>query len=173
MQRIAIVGAGGAGKTVLANRLGAVLNIPVTHLDALRYTPDWRHVAEEDFIARQRDIVTRDRWIIDGNSLASLPVRATAADTIIVVDPAPLMCLWGILQRRLRYRGGQHPDGAFDRITAAFVRYAWTYRREHLPKVLACIASHGPHAARIHLTSRRQTNRFLASLNSRVQGGAR
>lgn len=37
MQRIVVIGAGGAGKTVLANRLGRILGLPVTHLDALRY----------------------------------------------------------------------------------------------------------------------------------------
>ncbi|MFB4265156.1 hypothetical protein [Nonomuraea sp. GTA35] len=30
--RIAVLGCGGSGKTVLANRLGTMLGIPVTHL---------------------------------------------------------------------------------------------------------------------------------------------
>ncbi|WP_157751499.1 hypothetical protein [Actinoplanes derwentensis] len=42
MRKIAIVGNSGAGKTVLANRLGTLLEIPVTHLDALRYDPGLR-----------------------------------------------------------------------------------------------------------------------------------
>ncbi|GIM94427.1 exonuclease domain-containing protein [Paractinoplanes toevensis] len=129
MQRIAIVGAGGAGKTVLANWFGSLLDIPVTHLDVLRYTPEWRLVSEEDFAARQRDVVARDRWVIDGNSLASLPLRAAAADTIIVLDPHPLVGLTGILHRSLRYRGGQHADGVYDCISAEVVRYVLLYRR--------------------------------------------
>jgi adenylate kinase family enzyme len=173
MQRVAIVGAGGAGKTVLANRLGVLLGIAVTHLDALRYTDDWQLVAESEFVACQQEIVTRQQWIIDGNGLASLPVRVGVADTIIVVDPAPLTCLWGILQRRMRYRGGQHPDGVFDRITTEFLRYVGTYRRKHLPKVLDCIATYGRHATLIHLTSRRQANRFLVGQTHRDLGGDR
>jgi adenylate kinase family enzyme len=64
VQRIAIVGNGGAGKTVLANRLGPLLGIPVTYLDALRYTDTWAVVPEEEYAARQREVVARDRWII-------------------------------------------------------------------------------------------------------------
>jgi adenylate kinase family enzyme len=167
MRRIAIVGAGGAGKTVLANRLGAALRIPVTHLDALRYDAGWNLVPADDFADRQRQATTSQKWIMDGNSLATLPIRAAAADTVIVVDPPPLICLWGILQRRWRYRGGQHPDGVFDRVTVDFVRYVIRYRRCHLPRTLACIAEHGPHATVVHLTSRRQADQFVTSLTGR------
>lgn len=88
MRRIAIVGNGGAGKTVLANKLGRLLGIAVTHLDALRYAEDWTPVPEQAFVARQRQAMAADRWIIDGNALASLAGRAAAADTVIVVEHA-------------------------------------------------------------------------------------
>ncbi|MBX7267779.1 topology modulation protein [Micromonospora sp. Llam7] len=143
MQKIAIVGNSGAGKTVLAHRLGALLHLPVTHLDALRYDTDWNLVPEAEFADQQRAAVTADTWIIDGNSLATLSIRAAAADTVIMVDPPPWVCLWGILQRRWRYRGGQHPDGVFDRITVDSLRYTATYRRSHGPRTLACIAVAG------------------------------
>ncbi|GID61624.1 topology modulation protein [Actinoplanes couchii] len=170
MRRIAVVGAGGAGKTVLANQLGARLGIPVTHLDALRYDTGWNLIAEDEFAARQRAAVAADRWITDGNSLATLPIRAAAAAAVIVVDPPPLVCLWGILQRRWRYRGGQHADGVFDRITWFFLRYVILYRRRHLPRTLACIAQHGPHATVVHLTSRRQAENFVAQLSGQEDG---
>ncbi|RSM50533.1 topology modulation protein [Actinoplanes sp. ATCC 53533] len=171
MQRIAIVGNGGAGKTVLANKLGRLLGIAVTHLDALRYAEDWMPVPEELFVARQREAMEAGRWIIDGNSLASLAGRVAAADTVIVVDPPPLVCLWGILQRRLRYRGGRHPDGVHDHITLNFLRYVCRFRRDHLPRVLACISEHTGGAEVVHLTSRRQADQCLAVLADRIGGG--
>lgn len=35
MQKITILGVPSSGKTTLANKLGSVLNIPVTHLDKI------------------------------------------------------------------------------------------------------------------------------------------
>ena len=105
----------------------------------------------------------------DGNSLASLPIRATAADTIILLDPHPLVCLAGIAFRRLRYRGGQHADGVYDRITIDVLRYAATYRARHLPKVQDCLREHAPRATVVHLCSRHAVTRFVAKI--RADGG--
>lgn len=41
MERIAILGCGGSGKTVLARGLGAALSLPVTNLDACYYDASW------------------------------------------------------------------------------------------------------------------------------------
>ena len=166
MQRIAIVGAGGAGKTVLARQLGHLLGLPVTHLDALRYDPAWNVVAEATFTAAQRELVAGDSWVIDGNSLASLRLRAARADTIIVLGPHPLVCLAGVLRRRLRYRGGQHADGVYDRISMAFVKYILLYRVKHLPRVLAVAREDGSHATLIHLTSRRATDQLVRHISA-------
>ncbi|BCY11037.1 topology modulation protein [Actinoplanes sp. L3-i22] len=174
MQRIAIVGNGGAGKTVLANRLGAVLGIPVTHLDDLRYAEDGTTVAENTFADQQQAIVAGESWIVEGNSLASMPIRLARADTVIVVDPHPLVCLLGILQRRLRYRGGRHPDGVFDRINGSFLWYVgWRYRRDHLPRVQACISDHFRGAVVVHLTRREQANLYLDVMAYHRGRGAR
>jgi adenylate kinase family enzyme len=164
VRRIAVIGAGGAGKTILAHRLGAILGLPVTHLDQLRYHSDWTLVPDAVFHDAQQKLADSEAWVVDGNYLASLPIRVAAADMIILLDPHPLVCLAGIAARRWHYHGGQHPDGAFDRISVDFLRYVWRYRRRHLPRVLACIATHGEHAELLHLTSRRQVDRLVASL---------
>jgi adenylate kinase family enzyme len=164
MQRIAVIGAGGAGKTVLANRLGSLLGLPVTHLDALRYTQTWQVVPEEQFVAAQQAVIATDRWIMDGNSLASMPIRFAAADTIVFLDLPARTCLWGVLHRRWRYRGGQHPDGVHDRISWSFLVYIWRFRRQSRPAVRACIAEHGGHAVLIDVTSRRHVARLLTQL---------
>jgi hypothetical protein len=106
-----------------------------------------------------------------GPAVQTLPIRAAVAD-VVVVDPPPLVCLWGVLQRRCRYRGGQHPDGTFDRIAIDFLRYVIRYRRRHLPRTLARMAEHGPYAMVVPLTSRRQIDGFVARLTRRPAPGA-
>lgn len=62
--------------------------------------------------------------MIDGNYASTMPIRLTAADTVIFLDLPAITCLWGITQRRHRYHGTQNDhDGVYDRITWDFVKY--------------------------------------------------
>src|SRR5262249_2544926 len=108
VERIAIMGCGGSGKSHLARSLGAVLGITPVHLDALYYNADWKPLDKEKFADLQRELVTGSKWIIDGNYASSLPIRLQAADTVIFLDLPGWACLRGVLQRRLRHGGGQH-----------------------------------------------------------------
>jgi adenylate kinase family enzyme len=165
MRRIAVLGCGGSGKTYLARQLAQVLDLPLTHLDAVYYGADWRPVPPEDFARTQHDLVQQPGWVIEGNYASTLPVRLAAADTVIFLDLPAVTCLTGILQRRWRYRGGQHArEGVYDRITWEFVRYVLGYRRTMRPRVRALIAEHGHQAQLITLTSRRQARHLHANV---------
>ncbi|MGH3886559.1 MAG: DNA topology modulation protein FlaR [Pseudonocardiaceae bacterium] len=169
MDRIAIIGCGGSGKTHLANQLAALLNLPVTHLDGVYYDADWNPLPQQELAALQRDLVAGSRWLIEGNYAATLPIRLAAADTVIFLDLPAIICLTGIAQRRWRYRGGQHAeDGVYDRITWSFVRYIWGYRKTMLPRVHQLLAEHGGNAQLVTLTSRRQATRFVARLREQT-----
>ena len=67
-----------------SNGVVPLLDLPVTHLHHPRYDAGWAVVPEPEFVAAQRRLVAGARWIADGNSLANLPIRAAAADTIIL-----------------------------------------------------------------------------------------
>jgi adenylate kinase family enzyme len=166
MDRIAIIGCGGSGKTVLARRLAEHLGLAVTNLDAVYYDDQWNPTPAEKFAETQRELVAADRWLIEGNYASTLPIRLARADTVIFLDLPALTCLYGIAQRRWRYRGGQHADGVYDRITWSFIKYILGYRRSMRPRVTALLAEHRQHARYIRLTSRRQANRFLHHLGT-------
>lgn len=166
MDRIAIIGCGGSGKTILARHLADQLGLTVTNLDALYYDDGWNPTPMEKFADQQRELVAADQWIIEGNYASTLPIRLGRADTVIFLDLPARTCLWGIARRRWRYRGGQHADGVFDRITWSFIKYIIGYRRSMRPRVATLLAEHGQHARYVQLTSRRQANRFLADIDS-------
>jgi adenylate kinase family enzyme len=168
MNRIAILGCGGSGKSTIARQLANKLDLPLTHLDAVYYDDQWQPLPQDEFAAKQEKLVAGERWIIEGNYAGTLPIRLAAADTVILLDIPAAICLWGIAQRRIRYRGGQYrQDGVYDWITWNFVRYIAGYRRTMRPKVNALLAESGPQARLLTFTSRRQANRYLAGVHVR------
>jgi len=167
VDRIAITGCGGSGKSHLARALGAALGITPVHLDTLYYDKDWKPLLKDQFAALQHDLVAQPRWVIDGNYASSLPIRLQAADTVIFLDLPARSCLAGIAQRRLRHGGGQHDAiGVYDRITPNFVRYIIGYRRQMAPRVRRLIAEHAGDAELIVLRSRRAARRYLADVTA-------
>ncbi|WP_460702444.1 P-loop NTPase family protein [Myceligenerans halotolerans] len=167
MERIAIIGCGGSGKTYLANQLAGALDLPLTHLDSVYYDADWNPLPREEFAEVQRTLVARPRWLVEGNYTDTLLIRLAAADTVIFLDLDAVTCLAGVFQRRLRYHGGQHAeDGVYDRISWSFVRYIWGYRRTMRPRVHRLLAEHGAQAELIRVTSRRQAAALVAQLRA-------
>lgn len=164
MDRIAIIGCGGSGKTRLARALGQALGITPVHLDTLYYDHHWNPLPHEHFAALQHHLVAHPRWIIDGNYAATLPIRLRAADTVIFLDLPARSCLAGIARRRIRHGGGQHyTTGRYDRITPGFIRYVTRYRRHMAPRVRSLITEHATEAELIVLRSRRAARHYLAS----------
>ncbi|MEW9533604.1 topology modulation protein [Microbispora sp. NPDC049125] len=161
MNRVAVVGSGGSGKSHVARELGRLLGAPVTHLDAVYYDDAWNPLPPEKFEAAQRELVTAPRWVIDGNYNSTLRIRLDACDTVIFMDVPTRTALWGIISRQVRHGAGQHSAGIYNRIHWGVLRYVATYRRRMRPQVLEKISHYGGHAALITLTSRRRTRRWL------------
>lgn len=170
MDRIAIIGCGGSGKTTLARRLGTELNAPVTHLDVVYYDSEYNPRTQEEFTALQEELVAGQRWVIDGNYASTLPIRLARASTVIFLDLPAVTCLAGLAQRRWRHGGGQNDAlGVYDRIHWGFIRYVWNYRSAMAPRVRSLIAEHAAHAEVHTVRSRRAANRLLTRLTTQAR----
>ncbi len=168
MKRVLVIGCGGSGKTVISRAIASRLGLPLIHLDAEHYDPQWHPLERELFAARQRQLVSGTQWVIEGNYAATLAIRLHAADTLVILDLPARTCVLGIVQRRLKYRGGQHADGVFDRVTWEFLRYVVNYRRRMRPRIEDLVAEHGSHLHPVVLVSRRRANRWLRTLGVSV-----
>ena len=104
MRRIVVIGNAGTGKSTLSRRIGALLGIEVFHLDTILWKPGWQRASDDEFIARQSEILRRPAWVIDGLAVwDSIRPRLEAADTIIFPDyPLWISYLWAY-KRQAQY----------------------------------------------------------------------
>jgi adenylate kinase family enzyme len=169
MERIAVIGCGGSGKTTLSRRLGELLELPVIHIDD-QY---WREVdgariesTPEQWRQRHRELVARDRWVIDGMKLGVLEERLAAASAVIFLDLPAVACLSGIARRWLRFRGRDRPElGVYVNVSWEFVRWVRSFRRRHRPRVLALLGAYDGHV--VVLRRRRDVCRLLDQIGRR------
>jgi len=138
MERIAIVGSTGAGKTTLARKLHSILNIKVVHLDRVFWQPGWKRKPKDTREDILENIIQDKMWIIEGTYLSLSDPCLNAADTIIFLDIKSSICLRRIVRRhrpfwRLRglilkqkreyqeLRRRDLPEGSVDKLTLLFI----------------------------------------------------
>lgn len=71
MNRVMIIGDGGAGKSTLALWLGAQTGLPVHHLDQVFWMPDWTRRPEAKKLEMAAGIGAQEQWIIEGGISAT------------------------------------------------------------------------------------------------------
>jgi hypothetical protein len=101
MQRVVILGRGGAGKSTFARKLGNAMGLPVIELDQHFWQPGLIPLQRERWIEIQQKRANEGRWIMDGDlgKYDELCVRLQAADTVLVLDFSLLRCLVRALRR--------------------------------------------------------------------------
>lgn len=142
---------------MLARELGEALRLPVIHSDF--YRPGW----EEAHPA----LIAADEWVIDAMRFGTLDDRISRADTVVFVDRSTAGCLWGILRRRLRYRGGLHADGVADFVNLEFLRWVVSFRRGVRPRIFELLQRHGTTTEVVVVKSIAEAKAFVASTRVR------
>ncbi len=165
MQRVLIVGPGGAGKSWLAKRIAARTGLPLVHLDREFWHPGWVETAKPVWRARVQALAAGERWVMDGNYGGTLALRMERADTIIFLDVSRWTSLAGVLRRR--FLAGPRDDiaeGCPERLDLTFLRWLWAYHDHHRPGVLAQLGDHGYGRTVVVLHDRQAISKFAQSL---------
>lgn len=166
MNRILIIGCGGAGKSTLARQLGDQLNLPVVHLDKLFWKPGWVESSKEEIDEKIRLEMEKPQWIMDGNYNRTLPERVKRCDTIIYLDFSRFACLRGVLKRVITTYGTVRPDmgeGCPERFDLEFLKWIWNYNKDKRERNYRLL-NEATHAQTIVLKNHRMVRRFLKSV---------
>jgi adenylate kinase family enzyme len=164
MNRVLIIGSGGAGKSTLARRLGEALRIEVIHLDILHWRPNWTESPKDEFRKVVEQAIKKESWIMDGNYGGTMEMRIRACDTVIFLDFPRTACLYRVVKRRLTYNGTNRPDmaeGCREKIDLEFLHWIWTFPRRSKPEIEEKLKRFGGEKTIIRLRSKSEVADFL------------
>ena len=166
MERIMIIGCGGAGKSTLARKLGEKTGLPVVHLDRIWWSPgNWEHLDREKFDVLLMQEMEKDRWILDGNYNRTLDLRLERADTVIYLDFTRWQCLRGWIGRVIKNWGHAREDmapGCSEWFDPEMAGWIWNFNKKNRKTYLEKLSSwHGD----VHIfRNRREVKRFLDNI---------
>ncbi len=150
MQRVVVLGRGGAGKSVLARRIGDLTGLPVTELDQIFWSGELRPTPRERWEDVQRQLAAGTTWVLAGDlgPYDALEPRLANADTVVILDFGLLRCAWRAIRR--------------SRERADFWWWLLAWRRRSRRQVLAAVDRWAASADVHVLRKPHDVDRFLA-----------
>jgi adenylate kinase family enzyme len=139
-QRIQVIGPSCAGKTTLAQALGQRLQLPVTDLDDLWWSPGWVQAGHVALAEKLKPLAASPAWVVSGNYLRSSElVLWPRVEWLIVLDFPLGLVTWRALRRTLRraISGEACCNGNFEQLSRVLhhdgvIRYTWrTWATRH------------------------------------------
>jgi adenylate kinase family enzyme len=154
MQRVAVIGNSGGGKSTIARRLAARLAGPCVEIDALLWQPGWHLTAVETYNAEHARLIAQERWIIDGlGRQDSIPHRLSRATHIVLVDMPVWMHFWLAAERQLQWAAGsiENPPAGIAQMprTEALFRTIWEVDQTWMPQIRRLVAAEEERGKRV------------------------
>ncbi len=98
--RIAVLGYAGSGKTYFSDYIAEKKNIPVLHLDDVKWDKEWKPIDDSIVLPQVSEFLKKDNWIIDGYYKYLLyDERLKKADMIILLLLPRLTCFYRAVKR--------------------------------------------------------------------------
>jgi len=103
MNKVAVFGNAGGGKSTLSKRLAELTNLPWIPLDSIQYKLGGEPVAPVEFQTAHDGLLEQNQWIIDGfGTLTTLWERLETADTLVYLDMPVWRHYWWVTKRFLQ-----------------------------------------------------------------------
>ena len=163
MKKIIVIGCPGSGKSTFSKSLESIINIPLYHLDMMYWNKDKTTVDKQIFLKRLSQVLSMEKWIIDGNYASTMEMRMKECDTVIFLDYPTDVCLSGALERRGKVRSDIPWVEAEGEIDEDFISFIRNYREKSRPDVFSLLEKYNDKQIYV-FQSRKDGDSFLESL---------
>ena len=169
MNKIAVFGNTGGGKSTLSKHLAAKTGLPLIALDLIQYKPGGEEISREEYKKVHDEILQQDRWIVDGfGSLDTLWERLDTADTLVYVDLSPFRHSWWVTKRFFQgffiTPANWPKDSPLLRSTLKSYYIVWLCHKKLTPKYRAYINQAKETKQVYHLRSPKDIEQFYSNL---------
>lgn len=98
--KIAVLGYVGSGKTYLSDYIAKKKEIPVLHLDSIKWDKEWKPIDDSVVLPQVAEFMAQNDWIIDGYyKYLMIDERFEKADKIIFLLLPRFTCFFRALKR--------------------------------------------------------------------------
>lgn len=162
MKKVLIIGCAGAGKSTFARKLAAKTGLPLLYLDMIWHRPDGTNIGRPALFDRLEKITTEDEWILDGNYLASLPLRLSRCDTVFYFDIPVEICLAGAIERLGKPR--EDMPWHDDELDVEFREWILSFPTNQAPEIESLLQSF--HGEVYRFKTREEADAYINRLNA-------
>ena len=159
--KIAVLGYAGSGKTYLSDYISEKKNIPVLHLDDIKWDKEWKPIDDSVVLPKVADFMAKEDWIIDGYyTYLMIDERLQKADKIILLQLPRMTCFFRAVKRKKSRR----QDGYANDMNWWFVKFTlFGCRNKERRNYYAEIAEKNKDKT-VVLKTKRQVEEFMRSI---------
>jgi adenylate kinase family enzyme len=157
VERVAVIGNSGGGKSTLSRRLSRKFDLPLFEVDAFLWQPGWVLNSTQAYEAGHQRAILGERWVIDGlGRLETIADRLMRASDVVLIDMPLWMHFWLAAERQIAWAAGRldsPPAGAATMPpTEALFQTIWDVDQNWMPEVRRLVAAEearGKHVFRL------------------------
>lgn len=171
MEKVAVFGKPGSGKSRLAKRLAAHLGLNYYSLDLLQYNVKGELLDKEAFLTKHSELLNEPGWVIDGlGVLSGFEQRLQCADTLIYLDLPYWVSYWFVTKRLVKgilvTPEGWPKGSSVIKGSLASYRFLRLSRAFWNDTLLTKLNQMTTHKQLIHVTSVKQLNAVICSIQA-------
>jgi adenylate kinase family enzyme len=167
-RRVVVAGTSGSGKTTMAGRIAAVLDVPCVEIDSLHHGEGW--TPRPTFVVDVEAFSAGPAWVIEWQYDQVRPLLAERADLVVWLDLPRHVVMRQVVRRTVRRRvrrevlwngNVEAPLRTVFTDPEHIIRWAWRTHHESEQRISALLAAE-PDRPVVRLGSRREADQWLA-----------